>query len=313
MSANTNKQKCAVCSAYLFEEDDVVYCPTCGAPHHRDCYNYIGKCALESLHGTDKQYKKSEALEQDKKIENENNTIPQSNTKTCRGCMKAYPRDARFCPYCGLPSENFSPYLRENPFGKQAEIKDDTEIEEGVTALEAAKVVTVNTIRYIPKFLTLKKDKKSSWNWAAFLMPHAWLAYRKMYKQAIVAAALILISLLFSFPFSLSIAELPMPEQELKGTLELSAYYAEHLSEIGIVPTALAAFGSLLYFGTSLFSGIMGDWFYRDHTIETVKKIRVTKLDDNKASKLSGISTIGFCVALFSVDFLYKALSLFLI
>lgn len=313
MSANTNKQKCAVCSAYLFEEDDVVFCPTCGAPHHRDCYNYIGKCALENLHGTDKQYKKSETLEQEQKGENGNNTVPKSNTKTCRGCMKAYPSDARFCPYCGLPSENFSPYFRVNPFGKQTEIKDDTEIEEGVTALEAAKVVTVNTIRYIPKFLTLKKDKKSSWNWAAFLVPHAWLAYRKMYKQAIIAAALILISLLFSLPFNLSIAQLPMPEQELKGTLELSAYYAEHLSEIGIVPTVLAAFGSFLRISVSLFYGIMGDWIYRDHTIETVKKIRKSNLDETASAKLTGLSTIGFCVALFSVNLLYEVLSLFLI
>ena len=311
MSANINQQKCVVCSAYLFEEDDVIYCPTCGAPHHRDCYNYVGKCALDDLHGTDKQYKKARPSNQDKKAEN--NIIPPSKTKTCRGCMKAYPSDARFCPYCGLPSENFSPYLRVNPFGKQAEIKDDTEIEEGITALEAAKVVTVNTIRYIPKFLSLKKDKKSSWNWAAFLMPHAWLAYRKMYKQAIVAAALILISLLFSLPFNLSKAQLPMPEQELKGTLELSAHYAEHLSEIGIVPTALAAFGSFLQIAISLFYGIMGDWIYRDHVIQTVKQIRKSNLDETASAKLRGLSTIGFCVALFSVNLLYEVLALFLI
>ena len=42
MSQNENKISCAVCNAYLFEEDDVVYCPVCGAPHHRECYNSIG-------------------------------------------------------------------------------------------------------------------------------------------------------------------------------------------------------------------------------------------------------------------------------
>lgn len=313
MSANTNKQKCVVCSAYLFEEDDVVYCPTCGAPHHRDCYNFIGRCALENLHGTDKQYNKSEIREQNQKAKNENSTIPQANTKNCRGCMNAYPNDARFCPYCGLPSENFSPYFKANPFVKQSEIKDDTEIEDGVTALEAVKAVKVNTIRYIPKFLSLKKDKKASWNWAAFLMPHAWLAYRKMYKQAVVAAALVLIATLFSLPFNVSINELPMPEQEIKGTLELSAYYAEHLQDIGIVPALLAAFGSLLRIGTSLYYGIMGDWIYRDHTIETVKKIRESNLDETESAKLTGLSTIGFCIAFFSVDFLYKILATFLI
>ena len=63
MSLDTKNQKCAVCSAYLFDEDDVVYCPVCGAPHHRECYLSIGKCGLEEFHGTEKEYKKPEEPE----------------------------------------------------------------------------------------------------------------------------------------------------------------------------------------------------------------------------------------------------------
>ena len=56
MSLKTDGATCVRCHAYLFDDDDVVYCPVCGAPHHRDCYNELGHCALEALHGTDKQY-----------------------------------------------------------------------------------------------------------------------------------------------------------------------------------------------------------------------------------------------------------------
>ena len=56
MSLNTEGVTCVRCHAYLFPEDDVVYCPVCGAPHHRECYNELGHCALEEFHGTDKQY-----------------------------------------------------------------------------------------------------------------------------------------------------------------------------------------------------------------------------------------------------------------
>ena len=41
MSIRTEEEQCVVCHAYLFSDDDVVYCPECGAPHHRECYNGI--------------------------------------------------------------------------------------------------------------------------------------------------------------------------------------------------------------------------------------------------------------------------------
>ena len=52
-----NKEKhCAFCKAILFDDDDVVYCPECGAPHHRECYNSLGHCARIELHGVADPY-----------------------------------------------------------------------------------------------------------------------------------------------------------------------------------------------------------------------------------------------------------------
>ena len=56
MSFEEEKKSCSVCHAYLFDEDDTVYCPECGAPYHRECYNKLGHCALEEYHGTPEQY-----------------------------------------------------------------------------------------------------------------------------------------------------------------------------------------------------------------------------------------------------------------
>ena len=65
MSLNTEGVSCVRCHAYLFPEDDIVYCPVCGAPHHRECYNQLGHCALEEFHGTDRQYDKVKAREEE--------------------------------------------------------------------------------------------------------------------------------------------------------------------------------------------------------------------------------------------------------
>ena len=38
---------CPVCGKPFQEGDDIVVCPECGAPHHRECYKSLGHCALQ--------------------------------------------------------------------------------------------------------------------------------------------------------------------------------------------------------------------------------------------------------------------------
>ena len=38
------KYKCPVCNKQFKESDDIVVCPDCGAPHHRECWEKEGKC-----------------------------------------------------------------------------------------------------------------------------------------------------------------------------------------------------------------------------------------------------------------------------
>ena len=81
MSTKETKRVCSLCHAYLFEDDDVVCCPVCGAPHHRDCYMNIGHCALEEFHGTENQYdkvreKEREEAEKTKEVPIEIDTSP---------------------------------------------------------------------------------------------------------------------------------------------------------------------------------------------------------------------------------------------
>ena len=69
MSLKIEGCSCARCKAYLFSEDDIVYCPVCGAPHHRECYNALGHCALEELHGTENEYSMEKELEALQKVQ----------------------------------------------------------------------------------------------------------------------------------------------------------------------------------------------------------------------------------------------------
>lgn len=42
---------CPVCHQPFKADDDVVVCPVCGAPHHRECYRKEGHCAYADTHG----------------------------------------------------------------------------------------------------------------------------------------------------------------------------------------------------------------------------------------------------------------------
>ena len=47
---------CPVCGEKFKESDDIVACPECGAPHHRDCWKKEGHCHFVADHGTDRQW-----------------------------------------------------------------------------------------------------------------------------------------------------------------------------------------------------------------------------------------------------------------
>lgn len=316
MSLDIKGQKCAVCSAYLFPEDDIVYCPECGAPHHRDCYSAVGHCGLETLHGTDRQYKKPEPEKNIPEDKPDTDKAASTADLYCRGCGTPLAQDDRYCPRCGLPKGADAAFSSFSPFTKAVEIKDDALVAEDVTALEAAKIVQVNPFRYIPKFLTLSDNRKTSWNWAAFLLPNAWFAYRKMYKESIVTTVLMIMSLIFNIPFNLSVLQLPISGETVNNYMELAQYYTEHLAEIGILPLALAMVGMAISLIIRIVCGIYGDWFYRNRVVYSAHEIRKAEDDDNKDNilrKYSGVSFIGFAVAACAMEFIPTIISMFIV
>ena len=52
---------CPHCNQAFDERDDIVACPVCGAPHHRDCWKEHGGCACAADHGTQRQWSRETA------------------------------------------------------------------------------------------------------------------------------------------------------------------------------------------------------------------------------------------------------------
>lgn len=276
MSIENKEQRCALCHAYLFAEDDVVYCPTCGAPHHRECYNSIGKCALDEFHGTENQYdklKRAEAEKQEQKAKEEEKT-KQSNYQA--------------------PFGNFT--ILDFLGG----IKPDTIIEDDVTASDAAKFVFSNTMRYIPKFV---RGRKASWNFIAFFFPGGWFLSRKMYKAGVIASFIEIIAMLMTFPFQTVLNNLPI--DKVNNYAQYVQQLAEHMDKIPTLIMLVAFVGSLLTIALKILTGIFGDWLYRKHAIEKIKEINANSQDkETDYRKKGGVNLLLFILGALAVNYL---------
>ena len=49
---NYENTPCPVCGKPLAEGDDVVVCPVCATPQHRECWMENGRCANDDLHAS---------------------------------------------------------------------------------------------------------------------------------------------------------------------------------------------------------------------------------------------------------------------
>ena len=160
-----SNQKCPVCNNQFAEDDDVVVCPECGTPHHRECYIQNGECANADKHGTNEPI-----VVEFVDIEANEDKIPDVESK-----------------------ENET----ENPQQIVQEVIEEMKGGNGdymlngkhVSFYEAA--IGKNQKFYIPHFMIMDKTKKAvSWNIAGFFVPLAWCLYRKMYKFAVIIFAL---------------------------------------------------------------------------------------------------------------------------
>lgn len=127
--------RCVFCDLTFTDTDDVVVCPKCGAPHHRDCWKTAGKCACSDKHAEGFVWEFPEEVLTAKAREKTENETKSNGAETvlpngekmvsCPNCgEKNYERDM-YCTYCGSklhPEEEKAPGapgngINQGPYG----------------------------------------------------------------------------------------------------------------------------------------------------------------------------------------------------
>lgn len=172
-------EKCTCCGNIFTDTDDVVVCPECGTPQHRECYRMNGECVNKVRHSADFRWSGLAG-----------NVVPPAET----------------------PDETID---TENPQIRHIEVKTidefieenlkvlDKEEKDGCSFKEVLDFVNKNVLYYMPVFTGIRNfGRKISFNLSCFLFPQLQFAYRKMWFWAVFTSVL---SIILIIPMMISL------------------------------------------------------------------------------------------------------------
>ena len=316
-------KKCPVCDKYFHEGDDIVVCPDCGTPHHRECYEENGQCFNKDRHKNNYDY-------------NTDSNDTASSENICSNCGEHNDKDSFFCKHCGVPlsqdnlnngqnARNYSenqdksaqnaqggfqgtPFAAYDPFDPMAGVDKNESFGDGVTAGEAAKYVKQNTPYFIRIFNNIRKLSKSRFNFCAALFTGIYLLYRKMYKigALICAVQLGLMILYVAISYSAPYQEIlnNIPALSFSDPASLNEYFSflSGLSGLQLFMIYYLFAYDLIRIGLMLVIGFTFNRLYFNHCKKQINKIKdqyASKDEaENKLQTKGGVNT-AIAVALF--------------
>lgn len=318
MSLTVEGQKCPVCNGYMFDEDDIVFCPKCGAPHHRECYHAVGHCGLEQFHDTENEYRRPEAHTEEAQPENKEKTGEAVIKVRCISCGEEFYANEESCPQCGAPAPGrimYTPFGTPVNFDPLGGVPPQFKLEDGTSAKDVANYTAINTPRYVRKFFSLGnslgKKKRTSWNWAAFLFPGAWFFYRKIYFPGALFFIFTVIATLLT-----SALQYAFGDMTFATTNEMANYMAQHPEIIISWPGAIFLAGSILNLIVRIFAGLFGDWMYRSSALERIKQAKedIDSEDSEplRIRKKGGVNLFLGVLMYWAVNWAYYLIALFI-
>lgn len=282
-------QKCPVCGNFFGEQDDIVTCPECGAPHHRNCWKTEGHCHFAELHGTGKAWHEEQQAQTDAQA---------APKKRCSRCGYDNPEFSEFCARCGKelnaqdwqtqntvpPTDERPPVgqytpphagaytpFGQQPFGDPYGGVPRTETIDGVPVDTVVKLIGPNSAYYLPRFYRMTHGgSKASWNWSAFFFSYNWLLYRKDFLWGSIAFVVFTVVSFFSQTV------MGQLEAMLGGTTMdamMSSVQNVMTSAQGQLLWSILSLLSLITLALHVLIGMFGNYLYLRTILRKVKKL----------------------------------------
>ena len=287
---NYENYKCPVCHRQFEKNDDIVTCPECGTPHHRECYKLVGHCVNEGLHKNDYSFLDAEKPKK-KEIEqifyspseNENeqgeDIINEAKANTVQDAQKDESDKKEQASQGGF-SQFQTIQLDIGQYPEKGEI-------DGVSIADIAATVRNNAPRFISKFKQFsEKKKKLSWNWSAFFFGSFYLLFRKMYKQGIAFFCLVITAIIGGEAAIMKFAPkyIEAMQSFINGYDTSKAVTTADLQSIMAAPDSMTAVKiAYIILGVILvlriIQALFADYFYKTTVFSIIKSV-TDKLDN---------------------------------
>lgn len=326
-----NEYKCPVCSKNFTDGDDVVVCPECGAPHHRECYENTGHCFYEDRHGEDFSFENTDTgsgSEDEEYLE-------------CRNCHFHNEKTAFYCNRCGAPlidvndqaqgsqqNYGFNGQAQNNPqgnfqgtpfgfgvgnmpaFDPLAGMNAEEEIAENVKVSEAAKYIGKNTQYFLAVFKRIRDKAGARFNFSAMIFAEVYFLYRKMTVLGIVLSLVMISSTVASTAVMMSpdwINQYNSVLSSMQSGVSVS-FFSEEFSFM-YLPLALQALRLLI----RIFSGLFANRLYYSHCAKKISQIKSENPDDlSKTLEQKGGVNLPLAASFFAASIIISYLGNFL-
>ena len=272
--------KCPVCQVGFTQEDEIVVCPHCGAPHHRNCYKETGHCHFESEHESGFEWRSEKEC---------------ANKKKCLNCGAMNGEDVSSCINCGksLEEEKFEDGGEEEEpqrdwlgdgrgftgvysIGASASAHLDSEKIDGVPVGDIRKFVGRAGEYYVPIFYTLKKLGRSmSLNFMAMIFHGMWFCSRKMYGRGLFMIVLMLVAYAVRAMTMVAVPELA----------ETTLFSDPSLFTSKVSLMTLYVIANVVQYGVIIVSGLFGNKMYMETSIKRVKRINAKSQNADQFNK----------------------------
>ncbi|MBO1680080.1 RING finger protein [Bittarella massiliensis (ex Durand et al. 2017)] len=271
---------CPVCHKAFADGDQIVVCPECGTPHHRDCYFQLGHCANAERHGEDFAWQpEKQAPAAAPGIEGGAAPGQEGDgfSRPCPHCHAANPPGALFCVSCGKPLESQQQQYAAGPgFGpmaaNQQNIKyggvNPEDTIDGIRVEDMAEFIGPSSGYYLYQFKNMDlRGRKLSFSWSGFFITPLYMLFRKVWPVALLS---ILLNITLNIP---GIIFFLTPESQINTLLT--------------GPFAMAyTVTSLLMMAVQIFFGLFANAIYRRSVVKKIKQIQAMGLDRTETLRL---------------------------
>ena len=334
--------KCFACGRMFTDVDDVVVCPDCGTPYHRDCYNEQDGCSNTVLHENGGTW-----------TEQQGSPNASAEPKRCARCGQENPPEGLFCNRCGLPLNNSfgeprpfngsapygagydpnrfgangaapfgsSPYNGVPhdpnrhysaptgqpgmpPFGAPTMRFDQDSDIDGIKLGDYARYVGKNQFSFLTSFIRFAKfGGKASMNFPALIFPEYYFFYRKMPLLGTLFLVLFLGLSMPSFIYLMAV-----DKTGAFPTIEL-------LSKINVTGTGyqmLLNITSTLLMAVRCIAAVFANYWYYKTAKKNISRIRQSTEDGEEVIKarISAKGGVSIAAFLFSILLSYALIVL---